>query len=371
MSDNSKIEWTDHTFNPWWGYQKVGPGCDHCYAEALDKRTGGAHWGPHAERRRTKDWSGPRRWQKHARHYMELHGRRQRVFCASMADVFDNAVPPEWRADLWQVIRETPDLDWLLVTKRIGNAPAMVPPDWPLAFPNVTLLITVVNQEEADRDVPKLLAMPAARRGISAEPLLGPIDFTFVGNAAPVPGSVRYDALTGHALPYDGVFGSVRAWATNKAQPCAKLDWIIAGGESGANARPMHPDWVRDIRDQCKGTDSERLHLLGYPDVAFFFKQWGEWTPGENVERQRGSVRVAYNSDPFDGVTWSYGIERLETEGRHVDDEPTLYRVGKSEAGRLLDGREWNEYPAPDGAQRATASAPSGRLAERESEGAK
>lgn len=174
MAENSKIEWTDHTFNPWWGCTKVGPGCDHCYAEALDNRTGGTHWGASAPRRRTKDWSGPRRWNKHAGNYEALHGRRQRVFCASMADVFDNEVPDQWRADLWQLIRECPRLEWQIVTKRIGNAAKMLPADWP--FPHVGLLATVVNQAEADRDIPKLLATPAAWRGISAEPLLGPVD---------------------------------------------------------------------------------------------------------------------------------------------------------------------------------------------------
>ena len=300
MSENSKIEWTDHTFNPWWGCQKVGPGCDHCYAEALDKRTGGAHWGPHAERRRTKDWSGPRRWNKNAAKFMAEHDRRQRVFCASMADVFDNAVPAEWRADLWQVIRETPGLDWLIVTKRIGNAPAMVPPDWPQAFRHVMLLITVVNQQEADRDVPKLLAMPAARRGISAEPLLGPILFTVIEPDA----DTTINALT----------GQIYHARDDYSEPGPKIDWIIAGGESGANARPMHPEWVRAIRDTCV--------TFG---TAFFFKQWGEFVPrdqtmltDDEVLHQRGCV--VYGS----------------------------YKVGKARAGRLLDGREWNDWPASD-----------------------
>ena len=145
MSANTKIEWTDHTFNPWWGCQKVGPGCDHCYAETLDKRTGGQHWGPGAERRRTsvKNWNDPVRWNKQEFWVCEECGQRgtdkdlaktkgqpchhemtapvrQRVFCASMADVFDNAVPVEWRMDLFKLIADTPNLDWLILTKRIG-----------------------------------------------------------------------------------------------------------------------------------------------------------------------------------------------------------------------------------------------------------
>lgn len=324
MSENSKIEWTDHTFNPWWGCQKVGPGCDHCYAEALDKRTGGAHWGPHAERRRTKDWSGPRRWNKNAAKFMAEHDRRQRVFCASMADVFDNAVPAEWRADLWQVIRETPGLDWLIVTKRIGNAPAMVPPDWPQAFRHVTLLITVVNQQEADRDVPKLLAMPAARRGISAEPLLGPINFE----------AIRYT----HA---PGFFGSALRWHhrghchVQERLVYPTLDWIIVGGESGANARPMHPDWARSIRDQCNSAN-----------VAFFFKQWGEWIAGEVCSETRDGVQHGGITRCADGN--AHGGRKTHWWSGDAFGGTVSVLVGKSRAGRLLDGREWNEWPASD-----------------------
>ena len=168
MSANSAIEWTDHTFNPWWGCQKVGPGCDHCYAETLDKRTGGQHWGPGAERRRTsvKNWHDPVRWNKQADAFFAEHGRRQRVFCASMADVFDNAVDPQWRDDLFALILATPNLDWLLLTKRIGNVGNMlpVPFDFDKHYPNVWIGATIVNQEEADRDIPKLLAVTAAQR---------------------------------------------------------------------------------------------------------------------------------------------------------------------------------------------------------------
>jgi protein gp37 len=126
MSENSKIEWTDHTFNPWEGCQKVSPGCDHCYAETRNARFAGGtaiNWGPGAPRRRTSpaNWRKPPQWNKTHAEFFAAHGRRQRVFCASLADVFDNAVDEQWRADLFALIRATPNLDWLLLTKRIGK----------------------------------------------------------------------------------------------------------------------------------------------------------------------------------------------------------------------------------------------------------
>ncbi|MDP4022956.1 DUF5131 family protein [Methylobacterium sp. NEAU 140] len=162
MAEFSAIEWTTHTFNPWWGCTKVGPGCDHCYAETFDRRVGGSHWGAGSPRRLVKDWSGPRKWNAAAEHT----GERPWVFCASMADVFDNEAPPEWRNRLWSLVRECRNLRWQFVTKRIGNAPKMLPDDWAENFGHCGLLATIVNQEEADRDIPKLLTTPAAWRGL-------------------------------------------------------------------------------------------------------------------------------------------------------------------------------------------------------------
>lgn len=179
------IEWTrgpngekGFTFSPWIGCTKIGPGCDHCYAEAsFDKRLKVAKWGAGQPRKRTSPgtWLLPLRWNAEA----ERLGVRYRVFCASLADVFDNEVPAEWRADLFDMIARTPNLDWLLVTKRVGNVERMVEAATCLSTlpANVWLGITVVNQTEADRDIPKLLAMPAAVRFLSMEPLLGPDDF--------------------------------------------------------------------------------------------------------------------------------------------------------------------------------------------------
>lgn len=308
MSKNSKIEWTDHTFNPWEGCQKVGPGCDHCYAETRNARFGGGvavNWGPGAPRRRTSDanWRKPLAWHAQRAEFFAEHGRRQRVFCASLADVFDNAVDPEWRRDLFRLIESTPNLDWLLLTKRIGNARSMSQKAMGMIgsihkpFPaNVWLGATICNQEEADRDIPKLLATPAAVRFLSMEPLLGPVDLS---------------AVTFTASP--GYFGDALGWHhqphCSRDQRYPAIDWVIVGGESGSGARPMHPDWARSLRDQCAAAG-----------VPFLFKQWGEWLGA--------------------GQDGDYDHEPIEL---NASDEPA--RVGKKAAGRLLDGQQHDGFP--------------------------
>jgi protein gp37 len=224
MGENSKIEWTVHTFNPWIGCQKVSPGCDRCYAEAMmDHRYGRVQWGPHGERKRTSEvnWRKPLQWAKQAR----AAGNRPRVFCASLADVFDNRAPTEWRDDLWQLIRQTPELDWLLLTKRPQNIGAMLPVDWRDGpYPNIWLGTTAENQEQYGlRFHRHLYDIPAAVRFVSYEPALGPL------------------VIAGE---YD------------------RPDWIICGGESGPGARLMDPEWARSLRDQCK-----------HDGIAFFMKQ--------------------------------------------------------------------------------------------------
>ena len=314
MAENTKIEWTDHTFNPWIGCTKVSPGCDHCYAENLmDTRMGVASWRPGAERVRTKEanWKMPLRWNAQADAFMDQHGRRQRVFCASLADVFDNAVDPQWRADLFKLIAETPNLDWLLLTKRIGNVRCMLAelahgsdPDLTLLdmmpLPNVWIGATIVNQAEADRDIPKLLDVPARVRFLSMEPLLGPVDLThievFGGDAEIFPLKGTTDCVDDEGAPTDDV---------------PALDWVIVGGESGPGARPMSPDWARSLRDQCAAAG-----------VPFLFKQWGEWIP---MLGQAEGVPVREMTTAPDG--WVMG------------------HAGKKAAGRLLDGRTWDGFP--------------------------
>jgi len=223
MGENSKIEWTTHTFNPWVGCTKVSPACDGCYAETWAERFGQVEWGPHAERRRTKTWGNPVKWNREA----EGAAEPPRVFCASLADVFDNhkSILPQWREDLWALITATPNLDWLLLTKRPQNIRRFAPPSWYVrGCPNnVWLGTTVENQEEFDRRVPHLNLMPARVRFLSMEPLLGPVNM-----------------------------GTMRG-----------LHWIITGGESGANYRPANPDWFRSLRDQAARAG-----------VPFLFKQW-------------------------------------------------------------------------------------------------
>lgn len=242
MAENTKIEWADHTFSPWTGCTKVSPACDHCYAEGWAKRSGHVKWGSGQPRRRTSDanWRMPLKWNREA----ERTGVRPRVFCASLADVFDNAVDPQWREDLFDLIAATPNLDWLLLTKRIGNVGNMlpVPFDFDKHFPNVWLGATVVNQEEADRDIPKLLAVPAAKRFLSIEPMLGPVDLNYVRQRIQARRSQLARAINGET------------W----------LDWVIVGSESGPGARrdPNMVSWVASLRDQCVNAG-----------VAFLWKQ--------------------------------------------------------------------------------------------------
>lgn len=319
---NTKIEWADHTFNPWTGCTKVSRGCDHCYAEGWAKRSGQVEWGPRAQRRRTSEanWRQPLRWNAQA----EREGRRARVFCASLADVFDNEAFEPWRWDLFRLIAATPHLDWLLLTKRIGNARTMLNSaasavagefvgalEWDRApWPNVWLGVTVTSQAEADRDIPKLLATPAAVRFLSIEPMLGPIDLTRLSEdtcASECCGMQYLNGLSGESIcdlsqaPFD-------------AGP--RIDWVIVGGESGPVARPMHPDWVRSLRNQCTRWR-----------VPFLFKQWGEWGLFE-----QDAATVGAKPKPGNAHVWS--------------DEAVSWRVGKKSAGRLLDGRTWDEVPS-------------------------
>lgn len=227
MGDVTTISWSQATWNPWIGCQKVGPGCDHCYAEARDIRfDGGMHWGPGAPRRRTApaNWRKPYRWNRLA---MEA-GVRTRVFCASLADIFDNAVDPEWRRDAAAVIRDTPHLDWMLLTKRIGLVNRMIESDFGGELPrNVWMGASVVNQEEADRDIAKLLEVDAAIRWLSMEPLIEQVTID--------PAQMR------------------------------KLDMIVVGGESGRGARRMSLDWARDLLGQAREGGT-----------AFHFKQMSQ-----------------------------------------------------------------------------------------------
>jgi protein gp37 len=228
MGENSAISWTDATFNPFIGCTKVSAACDHCYAARDNERRKWVDgWGAGVPRRRTSVdyWKQPIRWNKTA---LAKYGRPMRVFCASLADVFDNEVDPAWRDDLWRLVRYTPNLRWILLTKRIGNARKMLPFDWGHGYDNVGLMATLENQDVWDRDYGKLMDIPARWRGVSAEPLLGPIDMS------------------------------------SKMASHGQIDWMITGGESGPAHRPLDVDAVRLIRDQCS-----------FYGVAFHHKQNG------------------------------------------------------------------------------------------------
>ncbi|WP_313033453.1 phage Gp37/Gp68 family protein [Stenotrophomonas acidaminiphila] len=357
MADQTHIEWCDSTFNPWIGCTKVSPACDHCYAAvSTPARTCNIAWGAGQPRRRTSpaNWKLPLRW--NARPFLECpacHWRgeakgahwggtgcprcsgqpqpaRRRVFCASLADVFDNEVDPQWRAALFALIQATPNLDWLLLTKRIGNAHQMIGesliriaggtdllPSWP--WPNVWLGATIATQAEADRDIPKLLAVPAAVRFLSMEPLLGSVDMS--------------GALL-EAVPRSEWIGDPPATLQRREAPGTPLrrrlpgiDWVIVGGESGPNARPMHPDWARSLRDQCAAAR-----------VPFLFKQWGEWAP---FERPRG---FDWKHPGGDFATWDG--EKFRPFYPNLHELVSMRRIGKKAAGRMLDGQEHSEFPA-------------------------
>ena len=228
MAKNSKIEWTHHTFNPWWGCVKVSPACKYCYAETWSKRLGKNVWGAKAPRRFFSEshWREPLKWNYDA----EMEKIRRRVFCASMADVFEaRAELHEPREKLWELIEQTPWLDWLLLTKRPQNISTYSPWErWPS---NVWLGTSTETSKWANERIDKLIANDAVIHFISAEPLLGRMDL-----------SKWFEAGT--------------------------LDWVIAGGESGPKARPTRPTWLRDLRDQCETYN-----------IPFHFKQWGHWAP--------------------------------------------------------------------------------------------
>jgi protein gp37 len=254
MAARTTIAFCDHTFNPWLGCTRLSPACDHCYAAALAWRTGrrdpSGHdlWDPHAERVRASAayWTQPLAWNRAA----AAAGIRRRVFCASMADVFDNQTPAAWRADLWALIRSTPALDWLLLTKRPSLIAEMLPADWGDGWPNIWLGTTTENQTEAARRIPPLVAIPAAIRFLSVEPMLEAIDL---------------------------------------ARWLGDLQWLIVGGESGVGnrSRPMRPDWVRGLHAQAQAAH-----------VSFFVKQLGSnralW-PG--VQHRKGENPAEWPAD--------------------------------------------------------------------------
>lgn len=373
MSENSKIEWTDHTFNPWIGCAKVSPGCLNCYAETQNKlrQWNPAGWGKGVPRKRTSEanWRKPRAWngitgegicqlcaQVYAPITREAHDtkplfrvctkcegaviyRRPRVFCASLADWLDDEVLIELLADLLALIHATPNLDWLLLTKRPENFRGRMVAALELAanskdearFPirfiawmqawlgstrtgqfeppaNVWIGTTVEDQTRADARIPALLRIPAKVRFLSCEPLLGPV---LLDN-----GETSWLSCSG----CDGGDEGCRSMQ-ELGRHFHGVDWVICGGESGPGARPMHPGWARSLRDQCQAAD-----------VPFFFKQNGEWL---------GEYR-----DGTDVDLASLSHEHAVAVGDRKTNHVLFTRVGKKAAGRLLDGRTHDAFPS-------------------------
>ena len=279
----SRIEWTDYTFNPWEGCEKVSPGCKHCYAEKRDQWLHrGAHWGPNSQRFAHTDayWAKPLLWDRQA----AAAGRIARVFCGSLCDALEaGEYLDTLRARAFDMVAQTPNLMWLFLTKRPENW-KLFPESWrSWQWPsNAMFGFTGENAEWFKVRLPfwheARRAMPGLRTFISAEPLLSDLDFAC---------SLTFQSRL--------------------------VDWVICGGESGDHARPMHPDWPRKLRDDCAAAG-----------VPFFFKQWGKWSPiGKAAEHEH--IHVAGGLD-----------------GCHH----RMFNVGKTAAGRLLDGREHNALPA-------------------------
>ena len=281
----------------------------------MDKRLGRVEWGPNGTRQRTSEayWRQPLKWDKEA----QAAGERHRVFCASLADVFeDNPSLVGWRVELMELIKLTPNLDWLLLTKRPEVAVFFLEAFFAGECPeNIWLGTSVENQEAADERIPKL-ARFRGTKFLSCEPMLGLVD------------------LCGHVLKDEDGYPY--------PQKCINyVDWVIVGGESGKNARPMHPTWAESIRDQCNEAG-----------IPFFFKQRGEWTTVYTFSTYKHWLRV----EPKHGRESDILVD---IEGRmlsdHYDMGAATYpvaqtrRVGKKKAGRRIQGREWNEIPSTQG----------------------
>lgn len=259
MADETAIQWTDHTFNTWWGCSRVSPACRFCYADTLAHRYGHELWRRSGPRRMLSDanWKKPLKWNRDA----ERAGKPALVFCCSMADVFErhpvdevNAQLDSARARLWDLIDETPWLRWQLLTKRIENVANMVPwgNDWP---ETVWIGTSVENQRFAQQRIPVLTSLPAKVRFLSCEPLLDELDLSMF-----MPRRFEREQR-GYWLyiPDTDIYGNGKQWV-----PGPSIGWVICGGESGAKARPMNLDWARSLRDQCASAE-----------VPFFFKQVG------------------------------------------------------------------------------------------------
>lgn len=345
---STAIEWTDATWNPVRGCSRVSEGCRNCYAERVAHRFSGPgqpYEGLTQIVNGRAAWTGkvqlvekhlldPLGWKPVWEEFGSLtdggrackQQRPRRIFVNSMSDLFHENVPDEWIAKIvaitirahwhvYQVLTKRPgrmrallfSVDfWRLVNAQIQADLGGVA-SWKGLPDNVHLGVSVEDQKSADERVPLLLQTPAAVRFLSAEPLLAAIDLTRISQGA----NCWVDVLNAKWFSYHAIGGKL-----TRPSYFGKLDWVIAGGESGPGARPMHLEWARSLRDQCIGAD-----------VPFFFKQWGEWSP-----------------TPVPGPAWMERARRPEN-WREWPDLSWSHRKGKKAAGALLDGREWKEFP--------------------------
>lgn len=366
MGEATAISWCDNTFNPWVGCTKVSPACDGCYAENLmDTRLGRVEWGAPGKgvgtRARTSpsNWRQPLRWDRKA----AKDGTRPFVFCSSLADVFDNQVPTAWRTDLFELIRVTPNLVWLLLTKRPQNIVRLFGAACDMAWPsNAAIGTTVEDQERADLNVPHLLRtkeeLEPAFAFLSCEPLLGPIDLRpwlpgcyecaiqcgWRSGTAPCEEKCNWCGWTGEDAgefcpecarqDFGHVCPDCNSNVVHFHPSTPNIDWVITGGETDQGshkARPSHPDWFRALRDQCAASG-----------IPFHHKQNGEWQDGSDFAPD-AMVMMS------DGRLCEFGSAELcemDRDCQVMPHNPTLIRrVGKSRAGRLLDGIEHNARP--------------------------
>lgn len=296
MGKDTEIAWCDHTFNPVWGCRKISPGCDFCYAEIQDHRFGD-HWSPGSEYKQMSPsyWHQPTIWNRNA---LKL-GERKRVFCGSMCDWADSNIPIGTRDDLWDLIRATPMLDWLLLTKRANNIEKYLPDDWGSGYDNVWLGVTVENQKHGLPRIDILREIPAKIHFLSVEPLLEEL------------GTINLDGI----------------------------DSVIVGGESETKARPMHPDWVRALKVHCE-----------ISNTVFLFKQWGEWQDGSAYQTKVKHIVILRDGQYFDYKTAHNDLKKLGlTDTEYATQNPTVMaKVGKKKSGSNLDGIEVNEWPVGD-----------------------
>ncbi len=343
MADNSKIAWTDATWSPITGCSPVSPACTNCYA----MRLAGTRLQHHPSRagltRETKAgpvWTGEVRFNEQWLAQPLQWKRLRRIFVCAHSDLFHERVPEEWIDRVFAVMARCSRHTFQILTKRPERMRNYLTAlyalgerddgEWfsrgmttPLSGPriplqNVWLGVTAEDQRRADERIPLLLDTPAAKRFVSVEPMLGAVDLTNLdpnGNFRPV-----------------GAHGWSAIWKNNSLGR-QWLDWVICGGESGPNARPLHPDWVRGLRDQCIAAN-----------VPFFFKQWGEFTVAVDRDRDDPDWRLDYSNKLADKPSTRW-LNLAGGCGFHGEHFHVMRRVGKRAAGRLLDGREWLEMP--------------------------